>query len=250
MTIMNFTLKPEQLDPPKENKPAPAPAPVEEIDPGTGWIKRPEALPDSMHFKTRDKGLLLQEYRYLFSIASITPKWMNEVERCGEWAIANKATFSRVTALTSVPWYVVAIINIMEMGTRLTGTLLNGDPWDKKTVHFPSGHGPWRSWESAAVYAIRHEAEGWHLDTARINWSDIGEVFWYLEAWNGFNARMTGQYEKTTPQGASPYIYSGTPFYVRGKKLENPTRFDPDLESQQIGCMAFLLYLRGRGQLK
>lgn len=216
--------------------------------PVTSPGKRPEDLPASNHYAGRKSAQLLAEYRYLFSIATITPKWHSEVWRSVDWAKLNRSRFEAVSRVTLVPWYVVAIINIMEMGTNFNGSLLNGDDWHGKTRNFPPGHGPWKSWEDAAIYAFDYEEDGWNIQTETYNWKDIGSIFWFLEAWNGFNARTGEQYEKTTPKGASPYIYSGTPFYVSGKKQENPTRFTPELVSQQIGCMAFLKALELSGE--
>jgi len=210
--------------------------------------KRPEDLPESNHYAGRKTSQLLAEYRYLFSIATITNKWKPEVYRSVDWAKLNRHRFEAVSIVTKVPWYVVAIINIMEMGTDLNGSLLNGDDWHGKTKHFPSGHGPWKSWEEAAIYAFDYEEDGWNIQTETYNWKDIGSIFWFLEAWNGFNARVEPQYSLTTPKGASPYIYSGTPFYVSGKKQEAPTRFTPELVSKQIGCMAFLKALELGGE--
>lgn len=215
--------------------------------PGSPSSRRPIDLPSSGHYMSRDRAKLSLEYAFLFSVATITEARQAEVVRSASWARANKARFQKIENLTRVPWYVVAIINIMEAGTDFSGTLLNGDPWNKKTVHYPARLGPWDSWEDAAIFAIRHEAKGWNFNLDIFVW-DIPGIFFFLEAWNGFNARSEPQYSLTTPKGASPYIYSGTPFYTKGKKLEAPSRFEPELVSAQIGCMAFLKELERQGE--
>lgn len=239
-----FAPKPAPVVPIRPPVIAPPPPVPAAVDPTTG---RPADLPKSNHYESRDQRVLAQEYRYLFSICTTTPKWEYTVGISVDWARRCKDRFLFVQSKTGVPWFVVAIINIMEMGLNFDGTLLNGDPWNRKTVHYPSGRGPWGSWEEAAVYAINSEDEGWDFHPPTMTW-DVGTTFYFLEAWNGFNARMQPQYTQTRPLGASPYIYSASPFYVSGKKLEQPTRFDPNLVSEQIGCMAFLRALQDAGE--
>ncbi len=126
---------------------------------------RPSDLPASNHYASTNQKTLAREYAFLFGQTKITAQWQKEITRSVLWAKQNRSSFQAVAAATGVPWFVVAIINILEMGTNLNGTLLNGDPWNKKTVHFPSGLGPWDSWASAAIFAINHEEEGWHFNT-------------------------------------------------------------------------------------
>lgn len=235
------------MPPPPSLRIVPSPPRVAPLPPMTPSAGRPSDLPQSNHYASRDAHVLAKEYAYLFANCVATAKWVAEVARSVAWAQANKSRFLFVQSKTGVPWFVVAIINIMEMGTNFDGTLLNGDDWSKKTVHYPSGKGPWGSWEEAAVYAINSEDEGWNFHPPTMTW-DIGTVFYFLEAWNGFNARMSPQYDQTRPAGASPYIYSASQFYISGKKEENPTRFEPNLVSDQIGCMAFLRALQDAGE--
>ena len=62
-----------------------------------------------------------------------------------------KSRYRAVSAKTGVPWPFIAVIH----GSQdWTGSLAQGDPWDRKSVHVPSGRGPFKSWEEAAIDAL------------------------------------------------------------------------------------------------
>ena len=65
-----------------------------------------------------------------------------------------KARYQAVSAKTGVPWPVIAVIHERECSQDWTGSLAQGDPWNRVSVHVPAGRGPFRSWEEAAVDAL------------------------------------------------------------------------------------------------
>lgn len=207
----------------------------------------PIVAPKQEHFHSvnfiRDRARFNAQYAYFWSICQVKPEWLPIAQREANWALKHRARFLAVTRQTGVPWFVVAGLNKMEMGTNFDGSLLNGDPWNRETERYPRGHGPWGSWEEAAVYAIRHEAKGWNFDLSKWKW-DLAGCFFYMNAWNGF-LHATDEGAGIIPKYASPYIYSGTPFYAKGKRVEKRGwdgkyhgSFDKDLVSQQLGVMA------------
>jgi lysozyme family protein len=68
--------------------------------------------------------------------------------------IAAKQHYQTVEALTGVPWFVIAVIHERESSQSWSGSLAQGDPWDKVSIHVPKGRGPFKSWEEAAVDAL------------------------------------------------------------------------------------------------
>jgi hypothetical protein len=92
-----------------------------------------------------------------------------------------KSRYQAVAAKTGVPWAAIAVIHERECSQDWTGSLAQGDPWNRVSVHVPAGRGPFRSWEDAAVdalvncapYAARNE-----------DWS-IGGTLTKLEEYNG-----------------------------------------------------------------
>ncbi len=237
------------------------PPPAFDIPPAKGFagVVRPADLPPGNHYASTLQAKMEAEYRYLWWLLGepgygVLPGWRSEAVREVAIAQAHRSDYLGVASVFgSMPWFVVALLNLMEQGQKFSGTLLNGDPWDKVTFHYPSGLGPWNSWREAAIFAINHEAkgQGWNL----LAWSwTLESTLYFMECYNGRNARLP-EGEGILPPHASPYIYSGTPFYTRGKRVEYVGadgrahgRFDPDLISQQLGCMAFLKALEASGE--
>lgn len=226
----------DQIPSPINPKPEPAPAPI----PGVA-LQRPADLPPGNHYAGRDRAKMFAEYRYLWSICTLAGPQAVAALESARFIMKNISVFSTVaTAVGGIPPYIVGAISVMEMGLNFKGTILNGDDFTKPTHNYPPGLGPWGSWEEAAIWGLKHEARGWGINLQTWNWRDPGAAFYFMESYNGHNARMEDQGPKTKPPYSSPYVYSGTPFYVSGKKQENPSRFNPDLVSQQPGCMAIL----------
>ena len=65
-----------------------------------------------------------------------------------------KARYVIVSAQTSVPWFIVAVIHEREASQSWAANLAQGDPWNAVSLHVPKGQGPFHSWESAAVNAL------------------------------------------------------------------------------------------------
>src|SRR3979411_2917703 len=65
-----------------------------------------------------------------------------------------KQRYQAVSAKTSIPWHTIAVIHSRECSQDWTGSLAQGDPWNRISVHVPAGRGPFRSWEEAAIDAL------------------------------------------------------------------------------------------------
>ncbi len=230
--------------PPPPNQSAPFTPPTSHIP-----LKQPFGLPPGGHFSGRDREQMMAEYRYLWSICSLSGPMADDAKRAASFLRENQGRYQGVAVRLGMPWFIVGVISIMEMGLNFRGTILNGDDFTKPTHNFPPHLGPWASWEEAALWGLRYEAKGWNFNLGTFNWRDVGACFYFCESYNGHDARQEPQGSLTRPPNASPYIYSGTPFYKSGKKQENPTRFDPNLVSEQPGCMAVLWALQESGVL-
>ena len=62
-----------------------------------------------------------------------------------------RSRYQAVAVKTGVPWPVIAVIHERECSQDWTGSLAQGDPWDRISVHVPAGRGPFKSWEEAAI---------------------------------------------------------------------------------------------------
>src|SRR5262249_53760350 len=142
-------------------------------------------------------------------------------------APAAKARYQDVAAKTGVPWAAIAVIHERECSQDWTGSIAQGDPWDRVSIHVPAGRGPFRSWEEAAIDALVHCTP---YAARNKDWS-IGGTLTKLEQYNGL-----GYAARKVP---SPYIWSGTNQYKAGKYVRDGI-YDRDAVDRQLGCAGLL----------
>jgi len=139
-----------------------------------------------------------------------------------------KRRYQAVSVKTGVPWPVIAVIHERECSQDWSGSLAQGDPWNRISVHVPAGRGPFASWEEAAVDALAncppHAARNQ-------DWS-IGAVLTKLEEYNGLGYAARGR--------PSPYVWSGTNQYKSGKYVRDGV-YDPTTVDKQLGCAGLLM---------
>jgi lysozyme family protein len=139
-----------------------------------------------------------------------------------------KARYRAVSTRTGVPWPVIAVIHERECSQNWTGSLAQGDPWNRVSVHVPAGRGPFRSWEEAAIDALVSCPPYAARNT---DWS-IGRTLTMLEQYNGLGYAVRGR--------PSPYIWSGTDQYRSGKYVRDGI-YDPNVVDSQPGCAGLLM---------
>jgi lysozyme family protein len=139
-----------------------------------------------------------------------------------------KARYQAVSTKTGVPWPFIAVAHERECSQDWTGSLAQGDPWNRASVHVPAGRGPFKTWEDAAVDALVNCAP--HAARNR-DWS-IGGTLAMLEQYNGLGYAARGR--------PSPYIWSGTDQYVSGKYVRDGV-YDPSAVDSQLGCAGLLM---------
>jgi lysozyme family protein len=139
-----------------------------------------------------------------------------------------KSRYQAVAARTGVPWSVIAVIHERECSQDWTGSLAQGDPWNRISVHVPAGRGPFKSWEESAIDALVNCAP---YAARNKDWS-VGGALTKLEEYNGLGYASRGI--------PSPYIWSGTDQYERAK-FTGDGRFDPNAIDKQLGCAGLLM---------
>ncbi|RZN21941.1 hypothetical protein [Bradyrhizobium sp. Leo121] len=142
--------------------------------------------------------------------------------------VGAKARYQAVEAKTGVPWWVIAVIHMRESSQDWSGSLAQGDPWNRVSVHVPAGRGPFKSWEEAAVDALVN----CHPYLAREKDWSIGPALTNLELYNGAGYANRGK--------PSPYLWAGTDQYTAGKYVADG-KYDPNHVDQQPGCAGLLL---------
>lgn len=141
--------------------------------------------------------------------------------------VAAKPRYQAVEKATGVPWWAIAVIHERESSQDWRGSLAQGDPWNRVSVHVPAGRGPFNSWEEAAIDALVNCSP---FLARKKDWS-LGATLTNLELYNG-----TGYASRGLP---SPYVWAGTDQYRSGKYVADG-KFDPAKIDPQPGCAALL----------
>jgi lysozyme family protein len=142
--------------------------------------------------------------------------------------VAAKQRYMTVAVQTGIPWVFIAVTHQRESSQNWSGSLAQGDPWDKVSVHVPKGRGPFKSWEEAAYDALVNCAP---YASRNKDWS-IGGLLTKLEEYNGL-----GYAAKGVP---SPYIWSGTDQYKSGKYVADHV-YNSEAVDKQLGCAGLIM---------
>ena len=174
---------------------------------------------------------LQPEYATLWDSLAISDRLRETIDRQAKRIIANRERYEPVSAATGVPWFVIGLIHTMEAGGSFSCHLHNGDPLSRRTVQVPknrpaSGNGPF-TWEESATDAIRYDK----LD--RVTDWPVERIAFCLESFNGWG------YRRQHADVLSPYLWSGTNHYVRGKYVADG-KWSSTAVSAQAGAMAIL----------
>ena len=142
-----------------------------------------------------------------------------------------KQQYQAISALTNVPWFIIAVIHEREGSQDFRLSIAQGDPWNKVSVNVPRGRGPFASFQDAAIDALVSCAP------FASRWGDwtFGGAMTLLEQYNGL-----GYANRNLP---SPYIWASTNQYVKGKFIADHV-FDPDRVDSQLGCAAMLVRMQ------
>lgn len=154
-----------------------------------------------------------------------------EFMRPAKVAVANKGRYlaiARAAGMPDIAWVFIAVSHYRESSQDFSKSLAQGDPWNRVSTHVPAGRGPFKSFEDAAVDALVKCAPY----AARLKDWSIGGMLTNLERYNGI-----GYADKGLP---SPYIWSGTDQYRKGKYVRDGV-FDPDTVDKQLGCAGLIL---------
>lgn len=174
---------------------------------------------------------LKAEYAQLWATMATRSSFKPALDATAQKIIANRDRYQAVSEMTKVPWYVIGLIHQMEAGLSFGCHLHNGDSLARRTVQVPAnrpstGNGPFK-WEASACDALLMK----HLETVP-EWS-IERICYELERYNGWGYR---KFHKTT---LTPYLWSGTTHYARGKYVADG-KWDSTHVSKQTGAMVLL----------
>lgn len=179
---------------------------------------------------------LEQDYKRLLEAVKIKKSWSNGFSRVATQIRHHKERYQRISedAGGSIPWEFIGVIHNLECGLSFAKHLHNGDSLRRRTYRVPAGrprthNGPF-TFEESARDALR--MKGYHKIT---DWS-MERMCYELERYNGFG------YRKYHPSVLSPYLWSGTNLYSRGKYVSDG-RFSSAAVSKQAGTVGLLMAL-------
>jgi lysozyme family protein len=172
-----------------------------------------------------------QEYLQLWNSMTINPSWKAKAVAIAEKIIANQSRYMAVVSASQIPWWFVAIVHSMECSLRFDQHLHNGDPLTARTVRIPpnlpaSGFPPF-TWEDSASDALEHD----DIDSVT-DWS-LPNILFLWHRYNGINNEYK---QRGIP---TPYLWSGTQHYKKGKYVEDGV-FSDQAVSQQVGAATLL----------
>lgn len=143
-------------------------------------------------------------------------------------AAGAKEVYQKISALTHVPWWIIAVIHEREASQNWTANIAQGDPWNKVSTHVPKGRGPFKSFVAAAVDAL------YNCPPYAAKWKDwsIGGALTLLELYNGLGYEIYHH-------EASPYIWAATNHQEWGKYVADK-QWSATVWDQQLGSAAMI----------
>lgn len=144
--------------------------------------------------------------------------------------LAARNRYELIQAQTGVNWVFVASAHYREANLNFACQLAQGDPLSQKSHNVPAGRGPFPTFEAGAYdalvrcqpYAARNK-----------DWS-MPFLLTIEEAYNGLGYAYRGL--------PSPYVWSGTDQYQRGKFIRDRV-FDPGTVDKQLGVAGLVMCL-------
>jgi lysozyme family protein len=177
---------------------------------------------------------LSPQYRELWDTMSVRGAKSADITVTAKKIVGAKGRYEAVEDALGVPWFVVGAIHAMECGLRFDRHLHNGDPLTARTTHVPKGRpaakpqtGGVYTWHESAVDALKlHKLE------QVTDWS-VERICYELERYNGWG------YRKFHPETLSPYLWSGTNHYSKGKYVADG-KWSATAVSGQSGALAII----------
>lgn len=170
--------------------------------------------------------------------ARVNPRYSIALDKLVERYRRHETTYRQIEAMREhgVPAPVLFGLHYRESDADFSCHPHEGSPLTHRTRYVPKGRPtgdpPFTFLQSAedAYYGYEHlEKRAWH---------EPGAVCYWSESFNGLGYMKRGR--------VSPYVWSGTDAYQRGKYVADG-RYDPLFVDKQLGVAAILFRLRERG---
>lgn len=187
---------------------------------------------------------LRREYETLFASARVTNP--DAVKWAADRVQRNWARYEAVSKATGVPAFVIACLHCLEASFDFGSHLHNGDPLTRRTVQVPANrpkappaNGHAYTWEESAADALAYDG------AQNVERWDVAGTLHFFEQFNGWGYRPPYRGQNTVPPQRSPYLWSFTNHYQRGKYIRDG-EWSSSAVSAQVGCCALLIAMQGR----
>lgn len=164
-------------------------------------------------------------YRKLWDGMTVNANSVQAADIAAQRIIKGKDRYKEIERRTQVPWFFIGLCHMREGNFNFGTYLGNGQTLSRPTTIVPIGRGPFNSFEEGAVDALKHQGL-----VALPSWS-LERIAFQLEGFNGYGYRAKGV--------NSPYLWSGTNRYTKGKYVADHV-FDANAVDKQLGSMAVL----------
>jgi len=203
----------------------PSPAPVPDPDPAIRYYP-------------------LKHHEKLWDSAEIKPSQVFRIDKSISIYLENKKKYEgienmRVGGVTSA---IVFVLHGRESTWNFKKHLHEGSPLTGKTKWYPKGrpkdppkYGRYYTFEESAEDALYKLK-----DMERVNWGRCNDALYNIEKYNGLG------YLKYHKNVLSPYLWSGTQHYKKGKYIADG-KFSSTTVDKQLGTCAILKRMQSRG---
>lgn len=179
----------------------------------------------------RFTGPLAEDYETLYATCEIRPARFSDVDAIVDGVLRDQTRYEGVGKRLGIPWFFIAAIHNLESGRRFTRHLHNGDPLSRRTRNVPEGRPkegtPPFTWEVSAQDALQLRGLN------KVNDWSLPHLLYEMEGYNGWG------YRRFHPQVLSPYLWSFSNRYERGKYVADG-RWSDAAVSRQCGGAALL----------
>jgi lysozyme family protein len=151
----------------------------------------------------------------------------------------NKDRYLAVANEVGLPPELIAALHWRESTGKFSTYMHQGDPLGRRPRHHPTNIPTFYKWEDSAIHAFGQKAL--LRDDLRLteNSTDLAALVTYAEYYNGL-----GYYNRRIP---SPYVFSGTDQYNRGKYVSDG-KYSRLTRDGQLGVVTMIQAIRDSGE--
>ncbi len=148
---------------------------------------------------------------------------------------ARRARYEEVARRAGLPAPLVAAIHWRESTGDFNTYLHQGDRLGRPAVHVPRDIPVFHDWTEAAVHALDMKSTLREAMRITTQTTDLAALATYAEHYNGLGYHYRGR--------PSPYVFSGTDQYSRGKFVRDGV-YSSRTRDRQLGVVAMIQYIR------